>query len=805
MVKFSSAVLRLLAATLLAPVAIDGHGYIQTPRSRNRVAAEDGTDQSGPDYDGVPLKDYCAHCINRKAANKLCGTASSGGGNYDDWLDVNGNPMPWDSQATYTEGSEFSVDGTLTTNHAGHMELRVCPNGRASTKECFTANGAIFVRDEIYDGPKDPTYPERAYFSNDSEFRFVYQLPEGLHGEQVLVQWRYVTANSCIPPGYRDDPVYSELKSLGWLRSEGMVDCVWPTNDTGEGNPEQFWNCAEITVLPAGPTISPRPTPPPVTQGPTPIVATPPPVSQAPVTNPTPTPPGAAYCNWGDDGTASGSVCNGEVQGGEWCNESQQNCETGCSGRWCTHNGPNPAPTPQNPAPTPQNPAPTPQNPAPTPGAMTATTTRYWDCSGGSCGCAYLPFGDPDEPAHCYSNAMFSAPANNAYGAKFYGTAAVSQILFDDPSGAGWLGNGCGKCYRVTGTSNTPGHEGETTTLVLKAANYCPPGNPMCSDDKVHFDIAAAGFDVTAYSFAHECPEREPDEVEGFQACSNWMINDQNPDENCDCSKFTNPVLRAGCDNFYSLQWDNAIVEYEAVECPSQLERLNCWEENGNNYPFDPDPIPEFCASNLDLTPTNPPAPTPQNPAPTPPPPTNPPAPTPQNPSPTLAPAPEAPVLSPTVEDNDYKEIFVEGFENGLGDHFVGKKKVFDEKPHTGINSARIKKDQGFRTRAVPIRGNSKVKVHFFYYFDNLENDDGFAFEYKFNIFKDNDWAEAKRWIMGPDSGNNNEWYEDTVTIDIPDGKRKVQIRFKGLSNQWNDWVYLDDVTFSALPKAASG
>merc|ERR1711981_1073957 len=52
-----------------------------------------------------------------------------------------------------------------------------------------------------------------------------------------------------------------------------------------------------------------------------------------------------------------------------------------------------------------------------------ATTTRYWDCSGGSCGCGY---GDPNHPAMCNSNALFAAPGGNEYGATFYGTAALS-------------------------------------------------------------------------------------------------------------------------------------------------------------------------------------------------------------------------------------------------------------------------------------------------------------------------------------------------------------------------------------------
>jgi len=219
--------------------------------------------------------------------------------------------------------------------------------------------------------------------------------------------------------------------------------------------------------------------------------------------------------------------------------------------------------------------------------ALTATTTRYWDCSGGSCACSYtrpsLGLGD-SAPAHCHSNAMFTAPAN-IHGAEFYGAAAISGVL----GGGNWLSEGCGKCWKVTGTSSYLQKE---TTLVLKGTNYCPPGNPMC-DGKPHFDIAAPGFDVLAYSLAHECPTREPENAAGFAACSEWLIGDSNPDANCNCSLFNDHVLRKGCENFYSLRWDNPIVTYEEVTCPDELARLHC------DHPYaSEDNMPDTCASN---------------------------------------------------------------------------------------------------------------------------------------------------------------------------------------------------------------
>ncbi len=121
---------------------------------------------------------------------------------------MNGVPMPWISQATYTEGQEIFIEAHLTANHAGHIDMFVCPLGRDSTMQCFLDNPLTFVQDMMHGGPVDEFYPSRAYVSPASLFRFKYKLPEGIYGQQVMLQFRYVTANSCIPPGYVSEPFY---------------------------------------------------------------------------------------------------------------------------------------------------------------------------------------------------------------------------------------------------------------------------------------------------------------------------------------------------------------------------------------------------------------------------------------------------------------------------------------------------------------------------------------------------------------------------------------------------------------------
>jgi hypothetical protein len=53
----------------------------------------------------------------------------------------------------------------------------------------------------------------------------------------------------------------------------------------------------------------------------------------------------AGFCNWGPDGTAASSVCEGDPQGGDWCNANQNQCESGCGGNWCSDSSAPPPPS----------------------------------------------------------------------------------------------------------------------------------------------------------------------------------------------------------------------------------------------------------------------------------------------------------------------------------------------------------------------------------------------------------------------------------------------------------------------------
>jgi hypothetical protein len=181
-----SIILQALLVLLPLVAHVRGHGYQSSPRSRNWYANEEGIEGSQA---GVPSREYCPHCLNTN--NGVCGVSTNY--DYDDWIDSQGNPMPWNSQGTYASGDLINVASTLRTHHNGHMEIKGCPAGRASTQECFDDHVLTFVRDLIYDMPVDPAYPERGYYYGGQggqfkDFLMEFLLPDSLVGEQVLLQ-----------------------------------------------------------------------------------------------------------------------------------------------------------------------------------------------------------------------------------------------------------------------------------------------------------------------------------------------------------------------------------------------------------------------------------------------------------------------------------------------------------------------------------------------------------------------------------------------------------------------------------------
>jgi hypothetical protein len=364
--NFSAAVIFLLTSLVLEmPIAVQGHGYMFIPTSRNRYAHTSGVSYNNG-VKGIPPSEYCAHCLN--ANQGVCGISEQGI-DYDAWLDVTGEAMPWISQQEYEEGQVIEVHSHLTANHAGHMMIRACAMGKESTQECFNNNRLEFVEDVAFGMPKDPAYPDRGYYhggagANGFDYVMRFQLPPGLAGEKVLLQWEYFTANSCSPVGYAAyfGGANSDNQALSdehW--NPGIPACAasYPDHFVSAAPPERFINCAEVTIIPSSggiPTTSPPmplPTPNP-TFGPAPsdapfAVLTSPPTkmpviapTKAPVSpfaSPTQPPIPSPTAPAPTPSTGNGCCSHDFKNCATWGNESREICEQLGGMKWLV-NGP---------------------------------------------------------------------------------------------------------------------------------------------------------------------------------------------------------------------------------------------------------------------------------------------------------------------------------------------------------------------------------------------------------------------------------------------------------------------------------
>mmetsp|Transcript_3313 Transcript_3313/g.7203 ORF Transcript_3313/g.7203 Transcript_3313/m.7203 type:complete len:518 (+) Transcript_3313:241-1794(+) len=299
-------VLRLIlcaALYLTLPNPVCGHGYLMSPRSRNYVAApsQDGRWSGGTA--SSPLVDPNPHSLNRGG---LCGISPlEGGTSYTLPQNALGGAMPLNVQATYEQGATIDVEVVLTAHHRGHFEFKACPlaqHGDVPTQDCFDDYELEFVEDLIYGAPKDDAHPCRAYIppATDStetagnpsgkRYRYRYKLPSDLNGAIVLLQWHYVTGNSCVDVGYNE-------YDFPWS-TPNLSTCSQPLDQCGNGIPEQFWNCAEISIAKA--QGSPDTIPPPAGPASLPCFAPTAPTFYAPVPSPilVPTAPVALQPDW---------------------------------------------------------------------------------------------------------------------------------------------------------------------------------------------------------------------------------------------------------------------------------------------------------------------------------------------------------------------------------------------------------------------------------------------------------------------------------------------------------------------------
>jgi len=321
----------LLLMMASTPSFVDAHGYLKSPRARNFIAYQDGT-WTGNSPEMYP-KESCPHCLNLGGSLGECGVM--GEYNYTFPKSRAGTDLPPNPEIVVEHGSRITLEVVLTAHHKGHFEFKACPMSQSPIKECFEKYKLNFVRDELHGASLDPNYPERAYIPPSGKlFRYTLQLPQNLPSGNALLQWHYVTANSCAAPGYNNYnfPSAWDLEKNG-MDYENFKVCKMPLPPDGRGLPEQFWNCAEISVLdegvptvnsnlvplqPAGTPLEPTPTP-----GSIPVPVPVPTPVPTPVSAPTPTSPPCGYGNENNGVCANPNLCCSKWG---WCDNTPAHC-----------------------------------------------------------------------------------------------------------------------------------------------------------------------------------------------------------------------------------------------------------------------------------------------------------------------------------------------------------------------------------------------------------------------------------------------------------------------------------------------
>jgi len=334
-----SAVSSLLFATTVMIKDVKGHGYMEMPMARNYVANPTNDCTWGREA-GVPLCYSDSQSVNKNNGG-VCGYDQNDNpaGEMDLWLDSVGVPMQWKSQETYNAGDTITINTVFTAHHYGHITVSGCPKGRESTQACFDAFPLKFVKDKLYGMPKDPKNTNRGMMHGlDMRLSMKFKLPKDLVGEEVLLQWVYTTANSCVPVGYREYFKTQNVPDGDSSWKSNLADClpdmpltVLPNHLEGGPRGEIFLNCAEVSVRGDASPLPPFPAP----------VPLPPRPSQSPVALPPTTK---------SDGRTG--TCRGGNRGNGICPDTSLCCSEwghcGTSTEYCNGNPAPPAMPPAN-------------------------------------------------------------------------------------------------------------------------------------------------------------------------------------------------------------------------------------------------------------------------------------------------------------------------------------------------------------------------------------------------------------------------------------------------------------------------
>ena len=298
----------ILAALILLELRLAyAHGYMETPRQR-------GILESNPFTTPVPvLTNLAAETYDYKchfpagdkavwpgagaASQKLEG-GSAGWVPYEPWRPgfvfrsgVCGDPK-WNLEhirggrfyypkddphivATYNQGDVIDIIVSVVVWHMGYFEFTICDVDKCGgevSEECLRDSSICqrLIREPVPDcetrtnvncAPIDPKFPTRWYApcpypSYDTVMTWgdgtiKYKLPANLYCKHCVLQWYWVSASECNPPGVANyfnghrGPTWNHCPDFG-----GNFTGFGNWEECGETFPEEYYQCADIRVNP---------------------------------------------------------------------------------------------------------------------------------------------------------------------------------------------------------------------------------------------------------------------------------------------------------------------------------------------------------------------------------------------------------------------------------------------------------------------------------------------------------------------------------------------------------------------------
>jgi hypothetical protein len=213
-----------------AAVPAAGHGWMDVPASRNKQRnIPIGEPQSLPA--GGPGLVYADGRRWPNGRHGLCGEPykSTGGAVGPGDLSEGGKyATPPIIAARYAAGQTIDISIRVTAFHKGRFQFSLCKDPKRFSQACLDENKLVNA-----DGGGIFYYPPGGdgQIPAGGAFKMRFKLPAGVTCERCVLQWYWLTGNSCVPPG---DPRGDKVQ---------MGTCGKSATP-----PEEFWNCADIAI-----------------------------------------------------------------------------------------------------------------------------------------------------------------------------------------------------------------------------------------------------------------------------------------------------------------------------------------------------------------------------------------------------------------------------------------------------------------------------------------------------------------------------------------------------------------------------